>query len=1251
MNAVPAAPGLGGPDYDFRIGVFEVTNQQFAAFLTDAWANPDNERGAYLYHATDTGNVYLHSAELGTQGPDVGGTHVLDASVNGHIVQSGGVYDLDDPAYADHPAGGVSWFGAVKYCNWLTVVSGLSAGQRAYTEAPSFDPFGWHPVTISTADWSVRDLDDTERQDLLDYLGYRLPMDHESSTQSPYNEWYQAAAYDGVGGYWIFGFGRDTIGGPDANYWTSGDPYDEGTAPVGFFDGVNLLGDGVTPTNDTQNSFGLYDVTGNVWEWVQGHGAVTSQRGIRGGSWQSSACPECISLRCDARSELAATTVLATTGFRIVQVVSAPLLVSPDATWAVAGPFGGEYDEPQQLYTITNVTDTQVLVSVVPAVSWITIDGAGELLDQPLSPGGELVVTAAIETPCGATDLLVGLNATVIDFLADGGTDGVSRNVDLTMAEPLTLTPANNLVSSGVLGGPFTPTDRAYLIDSVSDSAVVWEVTADQGWITINGVQQANWPVTQPITPPETTASVTIALDASATSLGVGTHQAEVTFTDACTGETFTRFVVLDVLASMTITPAADLDLEGIFPGFDYTITNTSGDPIDWEVVADADSDGLLLSLDGADQTSGTGLPDAGQVVVAVEVHVDALTRNPGEYPTTLRLRDLTDPGNVYEVTRAVTVTIRNLAAAGPLGGPFDPAGRTYTIYNHSNPNLEWQATVVTADGGNWVSLNGGAVAQGIIASQGGTTDLAVTINNEAAGLEIGSYSAEFTVENPVSGVFTTRRVELEVAAAFRVQMATVPGSDAQPGGPTYDFRIGTHELTNAEFVVFLNGALNHLDDERGAYTYHDTDLGDLYLYNAEIGAVGTNGVGIRLFEAAAGGAIVYDDVAEQYTVAAGLDAFPVVGVSWYGAAKFCNWMTLIQGMGPSERIYAEGPNPTYWVAVAGDGALVNQYAGFRLPMDQGQATASAYNEWYKSAAWDEVDGVNWNYGFGRDLLTDADANFLGSADPYETTLPPLTPIGFYDGVTLLDDGETPTADSDNAYSLYDLCGNVAEWVQDVGAVSAERATRGGSAFLPSGSNPLRADERDSEPAEATPHSTGFRVVQSLVLAQPLTLAPADDWEINGVMGGPFDVEQRTYTIANASPLAGEWSAVSSGGWLDLNGSFQALSRAEKDVMSGFTVASTWGFDAKMRLFSISVSTAIASGSGSAPTAYFGEPAVTGAFPVGRLAGQGRRSAVSIKTVGSSPVVVELAYSEVLSAASSSPTRGFTIQTTLRARR
>jgi len=121
--------------------------------------------------------------------------------------------------------------------------------------------------------------------------------------------------------------------------------------------------------------------------------------------------------------------------------------------------------------------------------------------------------------------------------------------------------------------------------------------------------------------------------------------------------------------------------------------------------------------------------------------------------------------------------------------------------------------------------------------------------------------------------------------------------------------------------------------------------------------------------------------------------------------------------------------------------------------------------------------------------------------------------------------------------------------------------------------------------------------------------------------------------------------------WLNLKGGFQAHSKADNETMSGYTVASTWGFDARVRSIRISVSTAVSSGSGSTPTAYFGEPAVTGAFPVGRLSGQGRRSAVSVKTVGRSPLVIELAYLEVLSGVSSSPTRGITLQTTLRARR
>jgi len=244
----------------FYMAVYETTNEEYCAYLNSAW-----EQG--LIEVND-GVVY----KAGGSEPYCD-THSADDESRIHW--DGSTFTVTS-GKEDHPMVEVSWYGAVAHANWRSAQEGLQ---------PSYDLETWE------CDW--------------DATGYRLPTEAE---------WEYAARGGEHDPYYKYPWGNDIVGSM-ANYWASGDPYEEGpypwTTPVGYYDGNQT-----PPGEDMANGYGLYDVTGNVWErchdWYDADYYDSSPydnprgpssgtfRVLRGGSWRNGLLPP-ILLRCAFR--------------------------------------------------------------------------------------------------------------------------------------------------------------------------------------------------------------------------------------------------------------------------------------------------------------------------------------------------------------------------------------------------------------------------------------------------------------------------------------------------------------------------------------------------------------------------------------------------------------------------------------------------------------------------------------------------------------------------------------------------------------------------------------------------------------------------------------------------------------------------------------------------------------------------------------------------------------------------------------
>jgi formylglycine-generating enzyme required for sulfatase activity len=208
-------------DYDYEIMVTDVTVSHFVGYLNAALAD-----GVLKVDGNKSVVFYPGDEFRGVK-------HEVEISPGEYVV-----VPLDDaasrftfdgssfstfPGYENHPMTNVSWFGGWAYCG---------------------------------------------------YQGGRLPTELE---------WEKAGrGTDGRPFPW-----GDTIARNHANYYASRDPFENmrafgsRTTPVGFYNGQEYAG---YQTMNSASPYGLYDMSGNVWQWTGDVYEGMHYRFLRGGS-------------------------------------------------------------------------------------------------------------------------------------------------------------------------------------------------------------------------------------------------------------------------------------------------------------------------------------------------------------------------------------------------------------------------------------------------------------------------------------------------------------------------------------------------------------------------------------------------------------------------------------------------------------------------------------------------------------------------------------------------------------------------------------------------------------------------------------------------------------------------------------------------------------------------------------------------------------------------------------------------------
>jgi formylglycine-generating enzyme required for sulfatase activity len=218
-------------------------------------------------------------------------------------------------------------------------------------------------------------------------------------------------------------------------------------------------------------------------------------------------------------------------------------------------------------------------------------------------------------------------------------------------------------------------------------------------------------------------------------------------------------------------------------------------------------------------------------------------------------------------------------------------------------------------------------------------------------------------------------------------------GQEAELEDIAYDYEMMVTDVTVTQYVDFLNTALADgtlkVDGDR-IVGFYPGDVFHGVKHEVEITAA--DYIFVPLNDPAS--RFIFDG--STFSVLPGYENHPMTNVSWFGAWGYCG------------------------------------YYGDRLPTEL---------EWEKAARGSHDNRpFPWGYEIARN-----NANFYANRDPFENMSSfgsRTSPVGFYNGQIY---NGYATLDSASPYGLYDMAGNVWQWVGDVLPGFSDRFMHGGS--------------------------------------------------------------------------------------------------------------------------------------------------------------------------------------------------------------